>query len=113
MDKLTKHKKIVRTLIEEIAEMTPPDENTETQTIMDEVRGYYLLFDVGFENIRHVFLPWVHLEVKKNGKIWLHHDGTDLKIALILNERGISKKDIVLAFHTPERRKLMPEFAFE
>lgn len=37
--------------------------------------------------------------------------GTDLKIALCLIEKGIDKKDIVLAFHSPARRKLIPEFA--
>jgi XisI protein len=36
-----------------------------------------------------------------------------LKIALWLAEKGISKQYIVLAFHSPNRRKLLPEFAVD
>ena len=44
MDKLTKHRAIIRTLVSEIAEMTPSDNNSETQLIMDDERGHYILF---------------------------------------------------------------------
>ncbi len=113
MDRIDKNKAIVKEVLEEIAAMTPPDEQTETQIIIDETRGHFLLMDVGWQDVYRTYLPFVHLDVKPDGKIWIQHDGTDLNIAMLLVERGISKKDIVLAFHAPHRRKHIPEFAIE
>ena len=48
MDRLTRHKAIVRQLVEDIAQMTPSDEQSETQLIIDDERGHYVLFSVGW-----------------------------------------------------------------
>jgi hypothetical protein len=111
MEKVDRYKRIIQDLVREIADMSPSDEQIETQLIIDNERGHYLLFSVGWEEDRREYATFVHLDVKADGKIWLQHDGTDLKIALLLAERGIPKSDIVLAFHAPHRRKLLPEFA--
>jgi hypothetical protein len=113
MDKVKKHNTIVSEIVKEIAEMTPSDQNSETQLIMDELRGHYVLFSIGWQDIIREYLPFVHIDVKSDGKVWIQHDGTDLKIALWLVEKGIAKNDIVLAFQSVNRRKLMPEFALE
>ena len=111
MDKLNQYRSIIRAIVSEIAEMTPSDENSETQVIMDDERGHYVLFSVGWQDILREYLPFVHIDLKPDGKIWIQHDGTDLKIALWLADKGIPKKDIVLAFQSLKRRKLLPEFA--
>lgn len=113
MDKIKKHKKIVSELVKEIGSWMPLESTVETQTIQDHEAGYYLIFDVGWEDSKRVYLPFVHIDVKSTGRVWIQHDGTDLKIALLLHEKGISKSDIVLGFHSPRRRKMIPEFAFE
>ena len=111
MDKLNQYRPIIRTIVSEIAEMTPSDKNSETQLIMDDERGHYVLFSIGWQDILREYLPFVHIDLKPDGKIWIQHDGTDLKIALWLADKGIPKKDIVLAFHSLNRRKMLPEFA--
>jgi XisI protein len=112
MENIEKHKKIVKEIIEEIAAMIPDSEPIETQTITDDVHGHYLLTAVGWlKNDFRELNSFVHLDIKPDGKIWIQHDGTDLKIALMLVERGVAKSDIVLAFHTPSRREMIPEFA--
>ena len=111
MDKVKKHKAIVRKVVEYIASISPSDEHVETQLIADDEHGHYLLYSVGWENMYREYGAFVHIDVKPDGKVWLQHDGTDLRVALMLVEEGISKKDIVLAFHAPHRRELMPEFA--
>jgi XisI protein len=111
MDKLNNYRSIIRTMVGEIAEMTPSDEKSETQLIMDDERGHYVLFSVGWQDILREYLPFVHIDLKSNGKVWIQHDGTDLKIALWLVEKGIPKHDIVLAFQSLNRRKQLPEFA--
>jgi XisI protein len=113
MDKLNNHRSIIRSVVTEIAEMTPSDKNSETQLIMDDERGHYVLFSIGWQDIMREYLPFVHIDVKPDGKVWIQHDGTDLKIALWLVDKGIAKHDIVLAFQSRNRRKLMPEFALD
>ena len=112
MERIEKHKAVVRQIIEEIAAMIPDSEPVETQTIVDNEHGHYLLSAVGwFDGSHREFNSFVHIDVKNDAKIWIQHDGTDLKIALMLVERGIAKSDIVLAFHAPFRREMIPDFA--
>lgn len=113
MEKVTKHKKIVSDLITMIGSWMPKNEQVETQVIQDHESGYYVLFEVGWEDTKRIYLPFVHLDVKPDGKVWVQHDGTDLKLALLLHEEGIAKSDIVLGFQAPFRRKLIPDFAVE
>ncbi len=113
MDKIKKHQTIIQEIVQEIARMTPSDEHSETQLIIDEARGHYVLFSIGWQDILREYLPFVHIDLKPDGKVWIQHDGTDLKIALWLVEKGIEKQDIVLAFQSLNRRKLMPEFALQ
>lgn len=111
MDRLDKHKGIVRLVVEDIAAITPSDENSETQLIIDEERGHYLLFSVGWGNNRREYVPFVHVDVKPNAQVYIQHDGTDLNIAEQLVSEGIDKQSIVLAFQSPSRRKYIPDFA--
>lgn len=111
MDKIEKYKKIVRELMQEIANIAPSDEEVETQLIMDDERRHYLLYSVGWEGKNWIYGSFVHLDIKDTGKVWLQHDGTDLKIAEELAEKGIPKHDIVIGFQPPYARKLMEEFA--
>lgn len=46
----------------------------------------------------------LHIDIK-DGKIWIQHNGTERRIAQDLLELGVPKQDIVLAFHSPTRRK--------
>ncbi len=110
MDILNK-KQIVKQIVAEIGNMVPSDEFTETQTILDEERGHFVLFDIGWHGKRRIYLPFVHIDVKPDGKIWLQHDGTDLNIAQLLIDKGISKKDIVLGFKAPHVRQWIDDFA--
>jgi hypothetical protein len=112
MDKLTRHKDIVRAILSEIAALMPKEDYVETQLIVDDIHGHYLLSTVGWHNGNQRELNnFVHIDVKPDAKIWIQHDGTDLRIALWLTEKGISKSDIVLGFHAPHRREQIPEFA--
>ncbi len=111
MDKIATYKKAVRKVVEEIAGMVPSDEKVETQLIMDDERGHYLCFSVGWENGDYrEHSPFLHIDVKPDGKVWIQHDGTDLKVALLLADEGIPKSDIVLGFRAPFRRKYIPQF---
>ena len=82
MDKLTIYKNAIHEVVKYIASIAPSDENVETQLIMDDERGHYLLYSVGWENADdREHTAFVHIDIKPDGKIWIQHDGTDLRIA--------------------------------
>ncbi len=111
MENIKKKKEIVKSLLKEIFQMIPPDDRVDNQIIIDDQHGHYLLTSVGWINDYREFNSFVHIDVKPDGKVWVQHDGTDQKLVMQLIEKGVLKKDIVLAFHAPYRRKLIPEFA--
>ncbi len=114
MDKITTYKNIVKELILYINSIAPSDEKVETQLIIDDQRCHYLLFSVGWENNNYrEYTPFVHIDIKPTGKVWIQHDGTDLQIAILLFEKGIPKSDIVLGYRSPYRRPEIAEFALE
>lgn len=110
MDRVKHYKAIVKKYIQEIAALAPSDEFSETQTILDEERGHYILIDIGWQGKRRTYLPFLHIDVKGDGKVWIQHDGTDLIVAEQLAKNGIPKSDIVLGFHSPSIRPLIEEY---
>ncbi len=114
MDKITQYKKIVRALVEEIVALSPEDEDgVENQLITDDEHGHYLYFGVGWENNGRswFYATFVHIDVKPNGQVWLQHDGTDLKVAETLFQRGVLRQDMVIGFHSPFMRTPENDFA--
>ena len=114
MDKIIKYKKIVRQLVEEIVSMSPEiEDGIENQLITDDEHGHYLYFGVGWEYNTNdwFYATFVHIDVKSSGRVWLQHDGTDLRIAEKLVERGIPKSDIVIGFQPPYIRETMEDYA--
>ncbi len=113
MDKVAKHKKIVRQIIDETGNLGKvPGDLIETQFITDDEHGHYLLYFSGWRTEEsRTYGCFLHIDVRPDGKVWLQYDGTDLEIAEQMAEKGISKKDIVLGFFAPFRRKLNKEFA--
>ena len=112
MDKVANYKKIVRDLLTEIAALSPEQEgDIENQLITDDEHGHYLLFYVGWEGTKYYYASIAHIDVKPNGRVWLQHDGTDLRIGEELMKRGISKCDIVVGFQPRHIRVDMEGFA--
>ena len=111
MDRIEHYKSIVREVLLSVAALTPSDEFSETQAILDNDGGHYLLFDIGWHGKKRTYLPFLHVDVKPDGKVWIQHDGTDLVIAEQLVKKGIPKSDIVLGFHAPHVRPLIEDYA--
>lgn len=111
MDKVNQYKEIVTAFVHYIASISPSDDCVETQLIVDNEHGHYLLFSVGWEGDYREYAPFVHIDVKNNGKVWIQHDGTDLTIALLLVEKGIPKHDIVIGYKNTKQRQYIPDFA--
>jgi len=106
MDTLKQYRNIVRNILTEYAHTRIPANNPEPgyQLIFDQEHDSYLLYRTGWkEELRRVHFCVFHLDIK-NDKIWVQEDATDYDIVGALEEQGIPKEDIVLAFHAPYKR---------
>ena len=83
--------------------MTPSEVSIPTEFVCDERLNHYQIGQVGWKGSRRVDDVFVHIDIIA-GKVWLQHDGTNLRIAEDLVRAGIPKTDIVLAFHHANRR---------
>lgn len=110
MDKVTKHKEIVKAAIMKYADMMQFKEPIEKQVIFDDERGHYLLMKVGWRNSTPVYGTTFHIDVHPDGKVWVQRDNTDVIIVDDLLENGIPQSEIILAFHSPFMRS-QTEFA--
>ena len=105
MDKLKKYGAIVKSAILKHADFKEDSrEESEIQIVLDETRHHYYLMDIGWNNMERIHVCLMHIDVKKNGKIWIQKDFTEDGIAAWLMDQGIPQKDIVLGFHAPFKR---------
>jgi XisI protein len=105
MDKIAKYNKIACKLVERVAEWSSSSKNIETMPAIDKIHGQYLLLTDGWLDDTRIYGPLIHIEVKKDGKVWLRHDGTDLEIGQQLLDAGVAASDLVPAFHDPITRQ--------
>ena len=103
MDRDDSYRATVKRVLQEVADMTPSEGTIRTEFVCDDVLGHYQVGQVGWDNKRRVDDVFLHVDVVE-GKVWLQHDGTDLRVAEDLMRAGIPREHIVLAFHHPARR---------
>ncbi len=105
-NKIKKYRNIIIAILKEYA-ATPalslPNIEVEDQLLLDTERDHYQILAVGWENGSRVYYPIFHLDIK-DGKIWVQEDASDADIVGALENKGVSKNDIVLAFHSPSKR---------
>lgn len=79
------------------------DENM-VELVFDRDRDSYLLVNIAWEKYERTYYSVAHLDII-NGKIWIQKDATEEGIATDLENLGVPKDKIVLAFHSPTLRK--------
>jgi XisI protein len=104
MASINEYRHLVQDLLTEYSEIKATNEEVEAELVFDLLRDRYQVVHTGWSGQRRIYGCVLHLDIK-NGKIWIQHDGTEGGIALELIERGVPKQDIVLAFHSPFKRK--------
>ena len=105
MDRVTQYREILRRIVNEYACLAPSNGQIRSETVIDPVSDHYEVLDIGWDKHRRVHHSVVHLDIV-DGKIWVQRDGTNRPVVDELEAAGVPKEDIVLAFHSPERRKL-------
>lgn len=106
MDKRLGYRKIIEDVFSEYAStrklINAP--GAAFQLIFDEKHDHYQLYRVGWEGLERIHYCVFHLDIQ-DGKIWVQEDATDYDLVGVLEEHGIPKEDIVLAFHAPYKRQ--------
>lgn len=74
-----------------------------TLMAFDRERGQFLLMDEGWDGYNRIHRVWAHVELR-DGKIWIHEDGTEEGIANLLVAAGVPRNRVVLAFDAPSLR---------
>ncbi len=81
----------------------------EYQLITDEQHDKYQLLAVGWEKSDRIYYIIFQADII-NDKIWIQEDNTEDGFANLLLEKGVGKKDIVLAYY-PDYHRQFTEFA--
>lgn len=106
MEKIAKYKSIARQIVRDLGKRLGNSQDFEVQVITDEEHGQYMVFNNGWRDGQHrIYGCIAHIEVKQDGKVWLHHDGTELIIGQLLLDAGVPKKELVIGFHAPVMRE--------
>ena len=98
------YQEIVKDIISKYAKDQAEEDLENTEIVFDTERDIYLLLYTGWKDENRIYGCPIHISIK-DGKIWIQHNGTERRIAQDLLELGVPKQDIVLAFHSPTRRK--------
>lgn len=102
---ISQYRQAVEAVLKDYANFLGQEDSIQQTLIFDRDNDHYLLVETGWQHNKRIYGPFIHLDII-DGKIWIQHDGTEDGIAYDLESAGIPKEHIVLAFKSPERRKL-------
>ncbi|MEM6404410.1 MAG: XisI protein [Cyanobacteria bacterium P01_D01_bin.116] len=110
MDKLRNYREIVQEVLTEYHHINEKSgSTTESVLVFDELHNQYLLLLMGWDKDERIKSVMIHIRLKDD-KIWIEEDWTEDGVATDLLEKGVSREEIVLAFHSPHVRQYT-EFA--
>ncbi len=105
MDTLDQHRQVIKQILSGIAQFWNDhfSDQSKLEMIFDDQHNHYMLLDLGWTNSKRVQSIYTYIRLHNN-KFWVEEDWTEDGVATNLLDAGISRSDIVLAFHAPEMR---------
>jgi len=107
MDKLLKYQQFIKEVLTDYTQRGAVDPNhpekIETRLFFDDERSRYQVLRIGWEDIQGIFMVIFHFEIIDN-KIWVQRNMSDYDIVGDIEEKGVPKSGIVLAFLSPKMR---------
>ena len=107
MDKIVKYRKILKIVLrdyaaDELKQAHKPDD-MQIRLIMDTENDHYQVLYAGWRLDKQIFSVIFHFDII-DGKIWVQRNISDYDIIGDIENKGVPKSDIVLAFHAPQVR---------
>jgi hypothetical protein len=111
MERVTFFQRIIQeVIVDYLAELRQPSNQHITfSPVIDTSANHYQIIALGWEGHKRIFNLLFHLDIVGD-KIWVQEDKMEYSIAEKLAERGISKKEIVLAYF-PDYHRTYTEYA--
>jgi hypothetical protein len=106
MDKIVRYQQYLREILEDYATHRPDTTEVKNQIIADDTNGHYYLMRIGWKRGKRVHACLFHVDIIGE-KLWIQDDWTEYSIAQELEDKGVPKSDIVLAFHAQEIRETL------
>ena len=103
MDPIEKKREIIQKILLDNVRIPYAYGDIKILPVFDTERDHYLIVLEGWHQ-RRVHGCLVHVDIIE-GKYWIQRDGTEYSIARELEDAGVPKDQIVLAFHEPKVRK--------
>jgi hypothetical protein len=103
MEKLAQFQAVIKQVLGEYVALIQKHTKHEAYLVEDPIQLHYLVYQNLWQGCSRSYGCLVHVRIK-NEKIYVEYDGTDEAFADVFVEYGISKQDIVLAFHAPSKR---------
>jgi hypothetical protein len=106
MDRIIQFRQAILSVIEDyIAEFTKQTTLNDVQykPIINNENQRFQLLTVGWHNSHRIHSVIFHMDII-NDKIWIQNDNLEYSVAERLVDRGISKKDIALAYFSLAHR---------
>jgi hypothetical protein len=100
MEKIECYRQIIQDVLTPIANIPHSNPAIVHEAVFDPVNDRYLIMSVGWKKpTSRLHFCLVHIDIR-DGKFWIQYDGTEDGVAYDLEEAGVPKSDIVLAFHS-------------
>jgi len=104
MDTVAKYRQAVREVPMPLTKRRYANTDLVNEAVFDVKNDRYIIASHGWQNgTQRMHGVLVHLDIIGD-KVWIHRDGTEEGIAYDLEEAGVPKQNIVLAFHQPRDR---------
>jgi len=107
---IANYSSIAKDVIQEIYDHYAQAKDSTNRLVVDNNSHNYLLISNSWQHGRRYYGIIIHIEIKADGKVWVHEDNTELIVVDRLLERGISPKNMVIGWHPPSMREVT-EFA--
>jgi hypothetical protein len=106
IDKVVDYRQIVEKVLSDYLDRKYANADIQNEAIFDREKSRYLVMSLGWQGLKRVHSTLIHVDII-DGNLWIQCDNTEHGIAHDFLEAGISQKDIVLGFKTPQDRKLI------
>jgi hypothetical protein len=103
MAALDSYREIVEGVLRERGSIPYAHGEISDEPVFDRQTDRYVLVTLGWDGRRRVHGCLVHIDII-DGKLWIQQDGTEDGVAGDLEQAGIPKEHIVLAFHPADIR---------